>query len=773
MSNNCALTIQDLANGKRDLQTIDAVSNSREDFTETRYGEFSLTLSGALRRLGYSAPVPYSVGIDVDSYLTTVSKDGIVYRPKTELVPFTTGAWDESQWVVIQDDPMLRQDLATAGGASIVGYRSGTVSEKLLETRSIIDYGGSTSISSNSAALNAAVADGVSHLRFPGPPGVTYTFAADMTPSASAGMLWDVDPGVTIAVLDVGYLAHSLRVTRPTLARLTALSDDYWLTPNRDMTPSRAAAYSVGQMAYSDADFSTIRPLAPNSSEDLAFKYLPWSGSDVMVPFAPSTVSANGVVLGFPVVGAFSLGMRVLRPGDEMTVNASPQIGTSQFVVAMVRTTSGVHGVYSQLGAAASPEFFEKLVGATATTRIVSFAPLGTHQSYDGQFALWSIRVNTPTNFSVLLSGLEVINYDTPGEILEAGLGAMAGAGGQQMGLYDWTLTQSKEDTGKRPMSFAVFGDSRTAAGMPDTWPQWTRKLLDGWHGLRVHEIRNFAVSGNTAAQQAVHCTTGNLSGVDIAIIDVGTNDIQAGTNPDAFYNTVKGMIQICHTAGKTVILGVPDQFYGLGQSGGSGQNTTNYGLGAAIRAKVLRLASDTGCKIVDKQQILGPIMAQYINTSLAGGIAELDLDPIVFDNIHFTAFGQQLIGGAYARAVAGVITKSRRNPLVKRPAAFLPSVLRNGWTFSSTHPKWRRDSAGNVSLSGILVAGTKTAGTTIMVLPENCSPTETSRFPATADSGATALVLIDPNGAVLIYGIPPGAEWVSLDGISFPSVFN
>lgn len=97
------LTLADLDNGKRDLETVDAVANSQADTTITRYGDSVLTLAGVLRRLGYAAPVPYVSGLDISSGLTTVEKDGVVYRPDTGLVPFTTGAWNPDQWRVVQN----------------------------------------------------------------------------------------------------------------------------------------------------------------------------------------------------------------------------------------------------------------------------------------------------------------------------------------------------------------------------------------------------------------------------------------------------------------------------------------------------------------------------------------------------------------------------------------------------------------------------------------------------------------------------------------------
>ena len=97
------LTIADLDNGKRDLETVDAVANSQADSTLTRYGQHTLTLAGALRRLGWRPPLPYAPGLSITEATTTVERDGIVYRPDPTLVPFVTGAWDPGQWRVLQN----------------------------------------------------------------------------------------------------------------------------------------------------------------------------------------------------------------------------------------------------------------------------------------------------------------------------------------------------------------------------------------------------------------------------------------------------------------------------------------------------------------------------------------------------------------------------------------------------------------------------------------------------------------------------------------------
>lgn len=134
------LTIADLDNGKRDLETVCAVANSRSDFTTTRFGGQTLTLAGALRRLGYAPPVAYAPGIEITTGLATVEREGIVYAPVVERVPFTTGAWDPSQWRVVQTDPNLKTDLQSPAGAGMVGTAEGpSVQEALDSTRGAVE----------------------------------------------------------------------------------------------------------------------------------------------------------------------------------------------------------------------------------------------------------------------------------------------------------------------------------------------------------------------------------------------------------------------------------------------------------------------------------------------------------------------------------------------------------------------------------------------------------------------------------------------------------
>lgn len=107
------LTIADLDNGKRDLQTVEQVANSTNDTTATRFGQQVPTLWAAIRAIGYQAPVPYSEGLIISSGLQTVEKSGVVYAPIVGKIPFTTAVWNPSFWRPVQDAGLLQSHIAS------------------------------------------------------------------------------------------------------------------------------------------------------------------------------------------------------------------------------------------------------------------------------------------------------------------------------------------------------------------------------------------------------------------------------------------------------------------------------------------------------------------------------------------------------------------------------------------------------------------------------------------------------------------------------------
>lgn len=66
--------------------------------------EFQAQATEAIANIGLFVPVPYSPGISVTQpNFTVVGPDQVVYAAQPGFIPFTTGAWDSSQWYPIQN----------------------------------------------------------------------------------------------------------------------------------------------------------------------------------------------------------------------------------------------------------------------------------------------------------------------------------------------------------------------------------------------------------------------------------------------------------------------------------------------------------------------------------------------------------------------------------------------------------------------------------------------------------------------------------------------
>ncbi len=120
--------------------TLDKILNSEEEVVTNRVGNNLTTITGALNRLGYSAPIAYEAGISFSSQdkLKTISRpddttptSSIQYAPHPTQLPFTTtGDWniDSGKFFVVQG--VTREDQIEDLS---IAYQVGTSSELLAD----------------------------------------------------------------------------------------------------------------------------------------------------------------------------------------------------------------------------------------------------------------------------------------------------------------------------------------------------------------------------------------------------------------------------------------------------------------------------------------------------------------------------------------------------------------------------------------------------------------------------------------------------------------
>jgi len=451
------------------------------------------------------------------------------------------------------------------------------------------------------------------------------------------------DKGVIISVLDSPNISTTVDALNPIKIKLRGLSSDIWLTPkNKENINEKSQSISTN-----DAKFQTNKLV---DFTTLSYKRIDWPSSDTYVNYTPTSVSVTQANIA-GINGTLTLALSPMEVGKSSSIQYLS--GTGEIVL-YIKTTTGTYGVFVGTGDSATPAAFSKQLGVTGTSSGFSYPGLGTHASYASFKSNITIRTMNKNTYSILYNGQVVQNnVKVTGEISDIGFGCTATG---SFIITDWVDSYSDIDEGKSIVKLALFGDSRTDDSEYMNWADYTKKYLDGVAGVRVHEIYNYAVSGQAIAQQKLLCTPTNIADSAVVIIDIGTNDIQLNTNQDTFAADLATMIDVCLTAKKRVIIGLPDLFYTQGQAGARGQGAVNYDLQKGIRAKAMTTAANKGVYFIDKAQILGSILAQYVNPSLSDSYVPLGLDPIVYDNIHPTTYGRMILGREYGKAILAVI---------------------------------------------------------------------------------------------------------------------
>lgn len=104
-------------------------------------------------------------------------------------------------------------------------------------------------------------------------------------------------------------------------------------------------------------------------------------------------------------------------------------------------------------------------------------------------------------------------------------------------------------------------------------------------------------------------------------------------------------------------------------------------------------------------------------------------------------------------------------------PEPWTPIALQNGWTAYNTFPPaFMKDTEGFVRLRGEIAAGTWTAGTTILTLPQGYRPAQRAWFPVYGNSAPWVAILgLGTDGALKVEQRPGTATHIhGLDPIAF-----
>ncbi len=407
---------------------------------------------------------------------------------------------------------------------------------------------------------------------------------------------------------------------------------------------------------------------------------------------------------------------------------------------------------------------YKKDIGVAIISSNINWRGTANHPQWLAVNSEWTVRLYDERTAAVLMNGVEVYRFNLPtGAIItEYGFGVLASGPAINAGISRWTERRASVFGGQNQAAFAVFGDSRSSP-FYGVWLDAFREALDATYGIRCVDVINNAVAGTNSLSVLQKMQTVGLGIANYVVIYCGVNDIQGGSPLSASLQNMSDMLDIVINAGRVPVVVIPSMWLNTDQTP-DGFATANAEKGAELRAAYRTLAALRGALIVDAQQITGQILSDFITSP--------DLsDARVRDRIHDTPFVYRLLGKMIARVIAGDIVRDPASQISGIPMPVRYFV--NGWYSTLRAPYVTVDKARIVQMEGILEAGTKTDGTTIIAFPINLRPARSKSFVAfsirSSDGRRSGILLeITSGGDLKIYGMPSDDNYVYLDPVRF-----
>lgn len=618
------------------------------------------------------------------------------------------------------------------------------------------DANGTSNGAENSAALQEAIDDGAKRIVKPSSlsGNSVYRFDSPWPISQMSGFVVDVGPDVTLShAADSDLINDKIVYTGPTKHFLRSLGVEYVSYPESTTPKDQKRIF----IEPSGPDKTTWKPVACNDPNQIKPRVVAWNTSDDWTSSTFSDVGSSAFQLLLD--GSFRFGMHRMIPGKRIFARPTLIQGTP-LLAAVVRHTGGFEGVTTTTNQSGLGRL-TKYPGTPGDISPINSFIADTHASYQGRYSEWSIAVENWNQYAIYFNGYAVARYKTSGVIFEVGFGGYASAAGDRVEWQDVVIADGAEGTGEL-ISVACFGDSKTAP-RDGAWPLYARQALDLTQGVRCYRFDNYAVGGQGSSQQLSAMQSANLAQYNDVHVNIGTNDVQGGLAVADFLNNISQMADAIRNAGAVPTFSIFDLWYTQGQAGPRGQATVNYQMSAPYRSAIRRYCADQGIGLIDETMLSGPIIGNYVNTSLSPNLKGQG-DPWQFDNIHETSLANRIRGTAIARLILSNHSNYRGYNLLSQA---LPTA--NGWAGT---PNINITFGGDIFVSGSVSfasGASRSDGTVIAVMPPYVRQSGEGQFPARGDNGESGWVVVNyVSGEISIRGFS-AANTVSLSNINFP----
>ena len=477
-----------------------------------------------------------------------------------------------------------------------------------------------------------------------------------------------------------------------------------------------------------------------------------WSiNSDTWTQGSLGSSSASAIQV--PLTTGITSGLFVpIDIGETISAHLRMETGTATSLGVMLRCANGWIKLHRAPNSPGSWTYQVKQVGQSVVTGSAIPAPSNTLNSYSAGKASIGVSLTSRQTFRLVING--VAGYfpigSLVGDIYEIGFfadGASSGAMARVTGLCSYK-TEDNKAHGTAPINLAIYGDS-TAEKWLSTFDMYLPQVIDGEMSSRSLTIQNFAVAGETFAQQFARLKANGPGQASIICMVAGTNEGQAGVSADAFAVQVQQFIDYCNANSRTPMLVEPWMWYSKTFIGGAGQASSNYDGVSELREAGKRVAIAGGAIYVSTTHELPAPLPEYFNSGL---------DPLLRDDIHQSELGYmlyaELIGSHIVEYLSRVDLSARNIPMY-----WVNPVVVTAIGADSMISKNR--------LVASFAVNAFTNGAVVVRLPRGCRPDRSMTFTASfAVTGGTyaACKAVYLNGQITVDGLTQVNSTIYID---------
>lgn len=725
-------------------QNLDLFSLSSDDAFQDRLGVQRKTLSGAVKEIGIPIIGDFTTGCTVTNVNQGVQEiGGSVYRwkgalpknvPQSSTPSGTGGISPAGDWVDVGDASAYARvidALASTGGVDLV---NGALKQSDLVLQPI------TKIASyDNANVAQAWKDSVAsygYVYFPGFSAAMATYNVVGDDPVLHGTTVYVDDNVNLA-FDWDYypLIGSLKIHGN--CKFSFISNNFSTYGGQVDYVRKSAVLNRNPLMMSAVSFSDCTQQTVNSDT--------WTQGSL------GSNSASAILVPIPegVTGGLFVPIDI---GETISAHLKMETGTATSLGVMLRGANGWVKLHRAPNSPGSWTYQVKQIGQPVVTGSVAIpAPSNTLNSYSAGRASIGISLTSRQTFRLLINGVSGYPQidSLVGDIYEVGFfadGASSGAVARVTGLCSYKTADNKAH-GAAPVNLAIYGDS-TAEKWLSTFDMHLPQVIDGELSCRSLTIENFAVAGESFAQQFARLQANGPGLASIICMVAGTNEGQAGTSADAFAAQVRQFIDYCYANSRTPMLVEPWMWYSSTFIGGAGQASANYDGVSELREAGKRVAAGAAIYVSTTHELPAPL-PEYFNSGL---------DPLLRDDIHQSELGYrlyaELIGSHIVEYLSRVDTSARNVPDYWKNSAVVVSIGAN-----STVSK----DGINVSLS----VNAFTNGSAVLRLPRGCRPDRPMSF---AGVFSTSEGLYGPcrvryaNGNLIVDGLTQATSTIYID---------